>query len=165
MTRAGAEMKRMRSMWDSIETHCWPVDKLAAIVISSKAYWQKDVVIDEQPTVPNARLTIEDVVDVTRAPPPEVTDKRGMRSEHYAIIGWSHKLPFYKKSHSPSTIRGNARMGTGYKGTNPHKHVAVQDGNKQVWFVLRKDGAVLLLNTIQGSVKHQLKIKEGDWND
>ena len=160
--RHGAEVLRMRSMWDSIETHCWPIDRLAAIVVSSGAYCgfncdQDDIELQIEK---GAKLTVQDVLDVTRPPPKETLDKRGLRTRHYAIVGFSHKVPIYRRAASKSSRELSEKIGYGYKGTNFNKDTRVQNGCRAVWFVLRSDGAVINLNTKYGSAMKLLNKKE-----
>jgi hypothetical protein len=152
-SRAGAEVKRMRSMWDSIETHCWPIDKLAAIVISSKAYWK----IDQDAVEYEKQLTISDVLNITRAPPTGTKDQRGLRTKNYAVVGFSHKVPYYRYPRNRAKGIGKHLFGySNYRG----KKQKIQDGWRSVWFVLKKDGAIIHLNTHFGSARYQLCKKE-----
>ena len=154
--RAGAEVKRMRSMWDSIETHCFPVDRMAAFVISHKPWW-----LDEEPQEQSAPpekeyMSIQDVVDVTRQPPAELKNMIGYRSKYHTIVGFSHRKEKTRKM-NPSTRKSTKKQGyyidsrpqtmgwSGWKSEKPSQVVRYS-----VWFWMRKDGAVATVSQEKG---------------
>jgi len=149
-TRYGAEIARMRSMWDSIETHCWPIDKLAAIVIAHSPTWGSTAHTSIPPEIdvePNEILSLDQVLDVTRAPPPQLKDKRGMRSTNFAIVGFSRRET--KRAIAPPSVnRERVRLGIyktntiRLKNSRPTKHKPRYTKGFNYWFVMSREGVI-----------------------
>jgi hypothetical protein len=136
----GALSSRMRSMWDSIETHCWPVDRMAQRVLSFAPWMPPDGEVDAVEEE-GAALSIDEVVDVTRPPPPPCKDNRGMRSKYHVIIGFAHR-------------RSRVRNRKVIRNSTPQKDRLRLHGAKRpvidritTWYVLRADGCVVLCNS------------------
>lgn len=160
--RAGAEVLRMRSMWDSIETHCWPVDRLAAIVISSGAYWQDGIKTAsefETQKTENKRLTIEDAVNITLPPYGETKDIRGLRSQNYVVVGFSHYKTEYTNRFKPSYVAHQKASGREYMGKNFNNKDDRKPRNIPAWFVMHRMGEVVILKS-KPSMKRKLQIIE-----
>jgi len=165
MNRPGAEVRRMRSMWDSIETHCFPIDRLAAIVVSHSPYWldgkggkaDKSNIASER-----TRLSIEDVVDITRPPPEGIKNMMGYKTKFHAIVGFAYRKEITRNM-NPSTRKQMVRDGY-YVNRRPQAmgwstgagKKPTQTARFSVWFCMRKDGAVFTVSQKKG-IKRVLK--------
>jgi hypothetical protein len=165
-------------MWDSIETHCWPVDKLAAIVISNGARWKTSVVVTEEDgtvhgSVAGARLSPHDAINVTRSPTKGLRDKRGLKSEHFVVIGFSRRDIFSRKK--PLSMQGHPKaksMGLGYRGNSKERGHRVMgqlrdevlmDVRKSVWYVMDCAGSVFEINEKGGAFPARFKKLESGY--
>jgi hypothetical protein len=164
--RLGAEISRMRSMWDSIETHCWPVDRLAAIVVCAGPWWTNKTRPETKANEHRAKdkLTLADVTDITQPPPDGCTDMRGHRTRHYVVTGFAYTGEGTRVK-NPSHIRQSEARGyfLHYQGNTPN---AFSNSKPRmfcrfsVWYIMRKDGAVMYAGGKYGSVMKNLRGRE-----
>lgn len=136
----GASVEKFRSMWNKIFDCPCPVDKIAALVISSNS-WDGDT---------GNFVGLDSAGKYGMPPPDGVCDYRGRRGFYHIVIGFSHRKKVRCRI-SPSRQKNRAEL-----GLNEGAKFAYQ--NKSVWFVLRADGKIFKLDGRK--LKKQLKHKD-----
>jgi hypothetical protein len=143
---------RMRSMWDSIETHPTPLNKLAALVISAgPQLWMNAEVAKQHDLKGEAGLkrdipiTFIDVLDVTQEPPSHrnLKDWRGLRSQRHMVIGFAHlRERIMQKKLAPSAQKWYLDK----QWQPPVRAPKKMEIDTTSWFVMRDTGEITIMN-------------------
>jgi len=134
-------------------------EKMVRRLLMIKPIWGFD---DEQNRFRKGdALSNDDILMVTKPPPDETTDNRGLNNDCFMVTGFSHKVTAHTNSRNPSDQKNSKKNGYNYLGKNYRPSIARQgkrkrNGNRPVWWVLAKDGEVS--RTPKGSAARGIRL-------